>query len=505
MKSMLNSFRAATVALSSISLMAPSAVLAKSPAGGHVTSQARISASTSSTPTTIRSSNGLSSDKISNLSVNSTISGSSQPGGYGHRGSSIASSTVGNGASTVSAANSNAGAVVHDTNVRVPVYSSLNVKKYSAAPSDGQTGAAVSDGLIDLNQFFSDFFEPLGHRVEDPTDPNGTEGPDNKKNHLTNGQDSQDGDGGKMGTYNRNPDGSAGKPVSGTPISMSATVFSPAPGSGSSASIANSNAKYYDRNAYIKTTNKNIVSKEIEKKYDDSHPVAQKNKVTGGGNSSTNQNSGSNGGGGTSGGGNTAGSTTSGSTSKKPNKCCPMPIPFPFPLPTGGCDDDGGYTGGDVSPAIYNADEPAPAPVTTASATAPLADTGIDLVLEDVKLAAPATLVAGPAYTVTFRNQGTADAGKFQVAIAAGFNQQLKGNDPRAMIEILSLAAGEVKEVTLRLPHRAMLVEDDGRGLVSFRYLTVAIDATNVVAETDKTNNTAVVERAAIEGGTAAN
>jgi len=46
------------------------------------------------------------------------------------------------------------------------------------------------------------------------------------------------------------------------------------------------------------------------------------------------------------------------------------------------------------------------------SVIAPSASIGsADLVLEDVHLASPATLVAGPAYTVKFRNQGTADAG----------------------------------------------------------------------------------------------
>jgi len=36
--------------------------------------------------------------------------------------------------------------------------------------------------------------------------------------------------------------------------------------------------------------------------------------------------------------------------------------------------------------------------------------------------------------------------------------------------------------------------------LVPFRYLTVAVDATSAVPETDKTNNSAVVERTALEG-----
>jgi hypothetical protein len=510
MKSLLNSFRAAVVALSATGLIAPRGAWAKSPAGGHVTSQARISSSVASTPTTIHSSNGLSSDKISNLSVNSSNSNNSQSGGGHIHNPSVGGSTIGSAVSKISQLKSpwdsatlpvGGGKVKGAAGIR-----SFNVMdKYSDTQAGLQVGeaataaAAIATGGASV-AVATALGDGLGEGIaalatQGPFQGNGSgKGTDPK--HLTNGQDSQYGDGGVMGTYNRNSDGSAGQPVSGTPISMSATFITKAPGSSNLASIANSNAKYYDRNAYIKTSNKNVVSKEIEKKYNDSHPIAQKNKVTGGGSSSNGQS------GGSSGGSTTGGSTAGGSTSKKPNKRFPMPFPLPFP---GGCDNDGGYAGGDVSPAIYNSDDPAPAPVTTASATASIADTGIDLVLEDVKLAAPATLVAGPAYTVTFRNQGTADAGKFQVGIAAGFNQELKGNDPRAMVEIPSLAAGEVKEVTLRLPHKAVLVEDNGKGLVPFRYLAVAIDATNAVAEIDKTNNMAIVEQAAVEGGTATN
>ena len=467
MKSRLNNFRRMVVALASISLLTPSAVWAKTQIASRGTSQARVSSS--STSTTIRSSNGLVSDKISSLSVNSTISGNSQPGGYGHRNSSTATSTIGNGASKVSGLTS-----PWDSKV-IPagggsVKGVPNVRSSQVMDLWGElSGGKASDPVGTLGVWLDTVTGSNGDPFGSPENPGGP------KNELTNGT------GGPPAPY---------------------TLPKPAPGSSSMASIANNNAKYYDRNAYIKTNNKNLVSKEIEKKYNESHPIAQKNKVTGGGDNSTSQSGGSNGNGGGGDNGGSTGNTSGGSTSSKPHKCCPMPFPFPFPT---GCDNDGGYAGGDVSPAIYNSDDPAPAPVMTASAAAPVADTGIDLVLEDVKLAAPATLVAGPAYTVTFRNQGTAEAGKFQVAIAAGFNQQLKGNDPRVTLEIPSLAAGEVKEVTLRLPHKAMLVEDNGRGLVPFRYLAVVIDATSAVAETDKTNNTAVVERAALEGGTAAN
>ena len=119
--------------------------------------------------------------------------------------------------------------------------------------------------------------------------------------------------------------------------------------------------------------------------------------------------------------------------------------------------------------------------------------------LEDVKLAAPATLVAGPAYTVKFRNQGTEAAGKFQVAILAGLDGKLTEDAPRAFVEVSSTAAGEAKEVTLRLPQSALkLTGVDGKPTF-FTHLFIAVDLMNTVAETDKTNNTAVVDGAALE------
>jgi hypothetical protein len=282
MKSLLNNVRAAIVALSSISLMAPSAVLAKSPAGGHVTSQSRISSSMASAPT-IRSSNGLSSDKISNLSVSSNITGNSQPGGGHIHNPPVVSSTVGSGTSKVSGLTS-----PWDSKV-IP----------TGGGSVKGVAAVRSSQVMDLGSDFNDLAKGTGELIDDVF-------------------------GVDHGPYKGKDDS--------TPAPSTVPSKPSAPGSSSLASIASNNAKYYDRNAYIKASNKNLVSKEIEKKYNDSHPSAQKNRVTGGGNSSTNQNNGSNGGGGTTGGnttgsGDTTGSTASGSTSKKPQKPFPMPIP----------------------------------------------------------------------------------------------------------------------------------------------------------------------------------
>ena len=125
--------------------------------------------------------------------------------------------------------------------------------------------------------------------------------------------------------------------------------------------------------------------------------------------------------------------------------------------------------------------------------------TGADLVLEDIQLASPATLVAGPAYTVKFRNQGTDAASKFQVGVLAGMDDKVAADAPRGVVEVKSLAAGQSGEVTLRLPQAALKMNGtDGRS-TPFTHLFVVVDLTNTVAETDESNNSAVVERASLE------
>jgi hypothetical protein len=148
---------------------------------------------------------------------------------------------------------------------------------------------------------------------------------------------------------------------------------------------------------------------------------------------------------------------------------------------------------------------PAPVAASTSSASATpstkvkAVDTGVDLTLENIELATPTTLVAGPAYKVKFHNQGSATANKFQVAILAGFDGKLTEDAPRATIEVPSLAAGEAKEVTLRLPQAALRMTGADGQPAAFTHLFVAVDLMNAVAETDETNNTAVVERGAVE------
>jgi pyruvate dehydrogenase E2 component (dihydrolipoamide acetyltransferase) len=167
----------------------------------------------------------------------------------------------------------------------------------------------------------------------------------------------------------------------------------------------------------------------------------------------------------------------------------------------------GGYSSASYYPQPTPAYQPNPAPTpapakTTpavllsnpipASSTATTTSTGsVDLVLEDLKLSSEATPVAGPAYSVRFRNQGTQPAGKFAVLVAATVDGKLTADAPRAAVEMPDLGPGESREVTLRLPATANQPNAGGQ---SFHRLMVTLDPLSTVRELDETNNTAVVD-----------
>ncbi len=122
-----------------------------------------------------------------------------------------------------------------------------------------------------------------------------------------------------------------------------------------------------------------------------------------------------------------------------------------------------------------------------------------DLVVEDIHAVQPATLIAGPAYSVTFRNQGTAAAGHFRVGLFAALEGKV-ADGAQATVDVAGLAAGQSRQVTLRLPVAAMQIVSVSTSQPSaFDKLMVAVDTDNSIEETDKTNNVAVVDRDALE------
>ncbi len=160
----------------------------------------------------------------------------------------------------------------------------------------------------------------------------------------------------------------------------------------------------------------------------------------------------------------------------------------------GGGGGGGGFVdGGGGAPLPVAAPQPVqappqPLPQQTYEVARPIQpETGsVDVVLEDAKLVSEATKLAGPAYSVTFRNQGLAPSGRFLVAAVTSQDGQYDENAPKAVLDVPGLASGESKDVVLRLPR------------VEFKYLILVVDANGDLTESDKTNNAAVVERGSL-------
>ncbi len=184
----------------------------------------------------------------------------------------------------------------------------------------------------------------------------------------------------------------------------------------------------------------------------------------------------------------------------------------------GGGGDDGGSGGGgdDGSSLTASADTsttdsqssasvaqstvtaPAATSETAASAaTSPATSGSVDLVLEDIRLAEPATLVAGPAYRVKFRNQSLVPAGAFRVGMYAALDSTM--SDSQAVVEVPGLAAGESAEVTLRMPQSALRLVSAGGKTTAFNKVAVMLDVDQTLPDSDRSNNAAVVDRSAVE------
>jgi hypothetical protein len=143
---------------------------------------------------------------------------------------------------------------------------------------------------------------------------------------------------------------------------------------------------------------------------------------------------------------------------------------------------------------------PQPAPAGAALPAGAVASGNADLMLESVKFVEPATETAGPAYRVKLRNRGTKAAGKFRVGAFAERRGELSDDAPQTVTEIASLPAGEVSEVTLRLPVAAVkLVSATSGQPVAFDQLVVVVDLDDSVVESEKRNNVVNLARADLE------
>lgn len=121
-----------------------------------------------------------------------------------------------------------------------------------------------------------------------------------------------------------------------------------------------------------------------------------------------------------------------------------------------------------------------------------------DLVLEDLQLAAHATAIAGPAYRLQFRNQGSTAATDFYVVLLAGVGATPAEDAPRAVLHVASVAPGEAVEAILRLPASAMQMVDATGVRQEMTHVFVSLDFTDAIVEIDETNNLAIVDAVAL-------
>ena len=82
---------------------------------------------------------------------------------------------------------------------------------------------------------------------------------------------------------------------------------------------------------------------------------------------------------------------------------------------------------------------------------APMGMAPVDLLVENIALASPATKVAGPAYTITVRNQGSEAAAKFNIALFASLDGKVNEQCPKAFLEVRDLAPNTSADYTIPL------------------------------------------------------
>ena len=121
-----------------------------------------------------------------------------------------------------------------------------------------------------------------------------------------------------------------------------------------------------------------------------------------------------------------------------------------------------------------------------------------DLALEDIQLAAHSTAIAGPAYRLQFRNQGSSEATDFYVVLLAGVGSAPAEDAPRAVLHVANVAPGEAVEAILRLPASAMQMTDVNGNPAEMTHVFVSLDFADSIPEIDETNNLAIVEAVAL-------
>lgn len=130
-----------------------------------------------------------------------------------------------------------------------------------------------------------------------------------------------------------------------------------------------------------------------------------------------------------------------------------------------------------------------------------LGNAPVDLVVENITFAEPATKIVGPAYKIQVRNQGSQPAAKFHIGLFASLDGKVNEQSPKAFLEVLDLAPNTVMEYTIRLPKSAdKMIDPATKETKPFTFVATAVDFFGTQPEGDETNNTAVLPRDEVDG-----
>lgn len=125
----------------------------------------------------------------------------------------------------------------------------------------------------------------------------------------------------------------------------------------------------------------------------------------------------------------------------------------------------------------------------------------MDLLVENITLASPSTKVAGPAYKISVRNQGSEPSAKFNIALFASLDGKINEQCPKAFLEVRDLAPNTSADYIIRLPKSAdKMLDPISKETKSFTFIATAVDFFGVQPEADESNNTAILTRAEADG-----
>lgn len=161
----------------------------------------------------------------------------------------------------------------------------------------------------------------------------------------------------------------------------------------------------------------------------------------------------------------------------------PVPVP-PMPAPQ-------------MAPAQF---VPVSMPMSGSGPGVPMGNPPVDLVIENIRFAAPSTLLVGPAYHVQVRNQGSEFAPRFHIALFASVGGVVNDQCPNAMLEVRDLAPGAAIEYTIRLPLTAEVMADPmTQQNRPFTHLASVVDFFRIQPESEENNNTALLPREVVD------